>query len=145
MSKQEPLLEALSLESLQVGAHPFIEPLLERLRLREFSRQAPSSPDPRVKLAAVASALVRVRNFTLWRHPLYEISESARGTVPAQRGLEPEQIELINNDRLGRTLDRLFVADRRSIVTPLIVHMTETFQLDLQRLHKDSTSITFYG
>ncbi len=145
MAKQEPLLEALSLESLQVGAHPLIEPLVQRLRLREFLQQAFSSPDPRVKLAAVDSALVLVRNFTLCRHPLYEVSEWVRGRVPAHLGLEPEQIELINDDRLGRTLDKLFVADRRSIVTRLIVHMAKTFQLDLQRLHNDSTSITFSG
>ncbi len=145
MSKQEPLSEALVLESLQVGAHPLIEPLIQRLRLREFLQQAFSSPNPRIKLAAVDSALVLVRNFTLCRHPLYEMSEWVRALVPEQLGLAPEQVRLINDDRLGRTLDKLFQADRRSIVTGLIVHMAQAFQLDLQRLHNDSTSITFSG
>ncbi len=145
MSKQEPLSEALVLESLQVGAHPLIEPLIQRLRLREFLQQAFPSPDPRIKLAAVDSALVLVRNFTLCRHPLYEVSEWVRAMVPEQLGLEPEQLQLINDDRLGRTLDKLFQADRRSVVTGLIVHMAQAFQLDLQRLHNDSTSITFSG
>ena len=145
MPKQEPLSEALALESLQVGSHPLIEPLLQRLRLREFLQQAFSPPDPRIKLPTVDSALVLVRNFTLCRHPLYEVSEWVRGVVPEQLGLEPEQVELINDDRLGRTLDKLFLVDRRSLVTRLIVHMAKTFQLDLQRLHNDSTSITFSG
>jgi transposase len=145
MSKQEPLSEALVLESLQVGAHPLVEPLIERLRLREFLQQAFSAPEPRIKLAPLDSALVLVRNFTLCRHPLYEVPEWVRGRVPTQLGLEPEQVGLINDDRLGRTLDKLFLADRRSIVTRLIVSMAKTFGLDLQRLHNDSTSITFSG
>lgn len=145
MSKQEPLSDALVLESLQVGAHPLIEPLLQRLRLREFLQQAFPSPDPRIKLDAVDSALLLVRNFTLCRHPLYEVSEWVRRMVPEQLGLEPEQAGLINDDRMGRTLDKLFQADRRSIVTGLIVHMAKTFQLDLQHLHNDSTTITFSG
>jgi transposase len=145
MLKQEPLSDALVLESLQVGAHPLIEPLLQRLRLREFLQQGFSPPDPRIKLAAIDSALVLVRNFTLCRYPLYEVPQWVRGMVPAQLGLEPEQVELINDDRLGRTLDKLFLTDRRSIVTRLIVHMAKAFELDLQRLHNDSTSITFSG
>ncbi len=137
--------EALSLESLEVGAHPLIEPLLERLGLRELLSQALGAPDRRVKLAPVDSALVLVRNFTLCRHPLYGMPQWVRRVVPAQLGLEPEQVELLNDDRLGRTLDKVFAADRRSCVTRLIVHMAREFGLDLERLHNDSTSITFSG
>ena len=145
MPEQEPLSETLVLESLEVGAHPLIEPLLERLRLREFLQQALLPPDSRIKLAAIDSALVLVRNFTLCRHPLYEVPQWVRSFVPTQLGLESEQVALINDDRLGRSLDKLFQADRRSIVTRLIVHMAKEFELDLQRLHNDSTSITFSG
>ena len=52
---------------------------------------------------------------------------------------------MVNDDRLGRTLDKLFEADRRSMVTRLIVHMAREFALNLERLHNDSTSITFSG
>ena len=82
MPKQEPLSEALVLESLQVGSNPLIEALLQRLRLREFLQQVFSPLDPRIKLPAVDSALVLVRNFTLCRHPLYEVPQWVRGIVP---------------------------------------------------------------
>lgn len=145
MSKQEARREALVLESLEVGAHPLIEPLLERLGLREFLQHAFARPDPRLKLAPVDSALVLIRNFTLCRHPLYEVPQWVRRMVPSELELSPEQVDLINDDRLGRALDKLFLADRRSVVTRLIVHMAQEFRLDLQRLHNDSTTITFSG
>ena len=111
--------EALALESLEVGAQPLIEPLLQRLRLREFLLQALAPTDPRMQLPAVDSALVLVRNFTLCRYPLYEVAQWVRGFVPSELGLAPEQVELMNDDRLGRTLDKLFEADRRSVITRL--------------------------
>ena len=138
MSKQEPLSEHLVLQSLQVGAQPLIEPLLERLMLREFLQRAFAPSDLRIKLAPLHRALVLVRNFTLCRHPLYEVSECVRGRVPAQVGLEPERVGLINDDCLGRTLVKPFVADRRSMVTCFIVHMAKVFSPDWRRLHNDS-------
>lgn len=137
--------EALTLESLEVGAHPLIEPLLERMKVREWLSQQLPVPDRRTKLAPVDSALVLVRNFILCRHPLYAMEQWVRRVVPAQLGLEPEQVRLLNDDRLGRTLDKLFEADRRSCVTRLTVHLAREFGLALERLHNDSTSLTFSG
>jgi transposase len=81
----------------------------------------------------------------LCRHPLYEMAQWARRFVPEDLGLGSEQVGLMNDDRLGRALDKLFAADRRSIMTRLIVHMSKAFELNLQRLHNDSTTITFSG
>jgi transposase len=137
--------EALSLESLEVGVHPLIEPLLERLGIRELLEEALPRAHPRAKLAPLDSALVLIRNFTLCRHPLYGVSDWARRMVPEALGLQPEQMSLLNDDRLGRTLDKLFKMDRRSVVTRLIVHMATQFGVDLSRLHNDSTTVTFSG
>jgi transposase len=139
------LTEALALESLYVGGHPIIEPLLKRLRVREFLEEALGRPDRRLKLPPVDSALLLVRNFTLSRHPLYGVPEWARQFDPKQLQLRPDQVRLVNDDRLGRSLDKLFVSDRRSLVTRLVVHMVKAFGLDLERLHNDSTSLTFSG
>jgi hypothetical protein len=65
MSSEAPRAEALSLESLELGAHPLIAPLLERLKLRELLSEVLPVPERRAKLAPVDSALVPVRNFTL--------------------------------------------------------------------------------
>jgi transposase len=46
---------------------------------------------------------------------------------------------------VGRALDRLFDADRRALVTALVVHMIREFQVALDQLHNDSTSLTLHG
>lgn len=51
----------------------------------------------------------------------------------------------LNDDRVGRTLDRLFDCDRASLLTELVVRMIHEFDLDLSRLHNDSTTVTFHG
>ncbi len=143
--KEEVLTDELALESLCLGGHPIIRPFLERLGVRSFLEQAFGRPDPRLKLPHVDSAMLLVRNFTLSRHPLYGVPEWARRFDPSRLDLRAGQVRLINDDRLGRTLDTLFKCDRRTLVTRLIVHMVEEFGIDLKRLHNDSTSITFTG
>ena len=52
---------------------------------------------------------------------------------------------MLNNDRVGRTPDRLFGADRSSLLTELVVSIIREFHLDVSRLHNDSVSVTFHG
>lgn len=139
------MADDLALESLYLGGLPIIQPFLERLRVRAYLDELLGTPDSRIKLPAVDSAMLMVRNFTLSRHPLYGVPEWTRQLDPERLELQPDQIRLINDDRLGRTLDKLFVADRRTMVTRLVVHMAEEFDIDLKRLHNDSTTITFSG
>lgn len=145
-AKEEGLsCDALVLESLYLGGQPIIRPFLDRLRVQEFLAETLGRPDPRLKLPAVDSAMLLIRNFTLSRHPLYGVPEWVRGFVPEQLGIAADQVQLINDDRLGRTLDKLFECDRRTLMTRLIVNMVQQWGIDLERLHNDSTSLTFSG
>lgn len=137
--------DKLELESRYLGGHPLIRPFVKRLRLREHLSEALGSPDRRLKLDPVDSALLLIRNFVLSRHPLYGVPEWARQFEPGQLDLDDKLLELVNDDRLGRTLDRLFQADLRTLTTQIIVHMGREFGLDLRRAHQDSTSVTFTG
>ncbi|MEW6755213.1 MAG: IS1634 family transposase [Candidatus Latescibacterota bacterium] len=137
--------ETLTLESLEVGAHPLVRPFLERLDLRAHLQAALGPPDRRWRLSPVDSALLLLRNFTLSRYPLYGVPEWARRQDPQAVELEPQQLALVNDDRLGRTLDRLYQADPRSLTTRLMVHMVRAFDVGLERCHQDSTTVTFSG
>ena len=137
--------DELALESLCVGGQPLIGPFLKRLRVRHFLAEALGPPDSRAKLPPLDSAMLLLRNFTLSRHPLYGVPEWVRRFDPGLLDLDKDQIRLVNDDRLGRALDKLFKADLRTLTTRFVIHMVEAFEIDLQRMHNDSTSITFSG
>jgi transposase len=139
------MAEPLSLESHEIGGQPLIAPFLDRLGLRTFFEGALGEADRRLRLSHTKTALLMIRNFTLSRHPLYAVPQWLSRFDPGELGLEPEHLRLLNDDRLGRTLDRLFKVDLRTLMTRLVVHMVREFDLDLDRLHNDSTSITFKG
>jgi len=54
-------------------------------------------------------------------------------------------VRLLNDDRVGRMLARLFDADRASLLTRLLLDAIERFGIDTSRLHTDTTSIRFSG
>jgi len=134
-----------ALESLQIGGHPILQPFLTRLGLRRFFQEALGRLDQRLALSPVDAALVLVRNFALSREPLYGVPQWASRFVPEQIELDGKTVNLLNDDRLGRTLDRFFLADLRTLTTRIVVHMVGEFGLDLSRAHNDSTTITFSG
>ena len=137
--------EGLELEAREVGALPIVRALLERLGWRTLLEKAFGPADLRLRLSHVDAALLLVYNFTLSRHPLYGVPEWV-GRFEAQAlGLSPEELALINDDRLGRTLDKLFELDLRSLTTQIVIAMTRHFGVELTRFHNDSTSITFSG
>jgi transposase len=88
---------------------------------------------------------VLLSNLLLAREPLYGLSAWAASFVPEHLGLVAGQPALLNDDRGGRALDHLFRADRASLLTAVILRAVGIFQLILEQLHQDTTSITFSG
>jgi transposase len=54
-------------------------------------------------------------------------------------------VALLCDDRVVRALDRLFDADRASLLTELTLGAISEFGVDCSQLHNDSTSITLHG
>jgi transposase len=134
-----------TLRSRTIGALPLVNHVVRRLRLEALLQRhlPPSAPHTPVPPGVALGVLVR--NLVLARVPLYGLGEWARPWVPALLGLQPAQVPLLNDDRVGRALDRLFDADRRALLTTLVVHMIREFQVALDQLHNDSTSLTLHG
>ena len=86
-----------------------------------------------------------VRNLTLGRQPLYGMGAWAAGYDPGLLGLAADKVGRLNDDRVGRALDELFVADRASLVTALGLAAVRGYDIDCDELHNDSTSLTLYG
>ena len=134
-----------ALSSYRVGALPIINRLLERMRLEEFLRLYLPRADRRCRIAPTIGVLLLLKNVLLCREPLYGIGEWAARYVPEVLGFADTQLPSLNDDRVGRCLDRLFQSDITSLVLALVTHVVREFQVDLDELHNDSTTITFHG
>lgn len=138
-------IPGFQLESWEIGALPIVNHFLDRLHFSEHLLEHLPAADARAKLKPVEGLGVLIRNLILARVPLYSQNEWAARKVPELLGLRPEQIALINDDRIGRALDRLFDADRSALVTDFVVHMVREFDINMAELHNDSTTITLHG
>lgn len=135
----------LRLESVHLAGLPVVNHFLDRLGLDELlGRYAPHT-DRRCLLPPATGLGLLVRNVLLGRAPLYALQEWASPFEPAELRLAPGQVRLLNDDRVGRTLDHLFDADRASLLTEVVVRAVRVFDVDLDQLHNDSTTVTFSG
>ena len=134
-----------TLSSYRVGALPIIDRLLERMRLQEFLRSYLPRADRRCRIAPSIGISLLLKNVLLSREPLYGIGEWSARFDPEALGFADSQLPSLNDDRVGRCLDRLFQSDITSMVLALATHVIREFQVDLDELHNDSTTITFHG
>ena len=134
------------LRSSTVGALPILNHFLRRMRLEDFLCSALPVEDRRTKLSPVKALLVLLRNLLISREPIYGVGEWAARHVPNLLGLAAEkEIVLLNDDCVGRALDRLFLADVPSLVLAVTTHVVKEFAVSLDELHNDSTTVTFCG
>jgi transposase len=133
------------LESREIGSLPIVNHFLDRLKLKQLLLKYLPVPDGRLKLRPVDALGVLVRNLIVSRMPLYRQGEWVRRVVPDLLEMDAEQLALVNDDRMGRALDRLFDLDRNALLTDFVVHMVKEFRVDLGQLHNDSTTITLHG
>lgn len=137
---------ATSLESLDVGATPLVRHFLRRLHLHElFEQHLPPLPGRRPALSSALVLNVLLTNLLLARQPLYAIPAWVARRVPEHLDLQPQQVPLLNDDRIGRALDHLRRADRASLLTALVLRAVREFAIDLSELHQDTTTVTFSG
>src|SRR5208282_3763346 len=136
---------ARTLTSYRVAALPIINQLLERMHLDKLLRSYLPLPDRRCRIDPSIGISLLLKNVLLAREPLYGIGEWAARFDPKALGFTDDQLPSLNDDRVGRCLDRLFRTDITSMVLALATHVVREFQVDLDELHNDSTTITFHG
>ncbi len=128
-----------------VSGLPVVNATLGRLGFDRLLSSYLPDPDPRCALDPARAIGVLVRNLALRREPLYGLGAWAAGFDPVLLGLRPGEAELLNDDRVGRALDDLYLADRASLTTALSLAAIRAYRIDCSELHNDSTSICLYG
>src|SRR3954463_14731785 len=134
-----------TLTSFRVAALPVLDRFLRRLRLDEFLRDHLPAEDRRARVPTATALLILLKNLLIAREPLYGVGEWAARHAPELLGLTPTQLPSLNDDRVGRCLDRLFDADIPSLTLAVVAHAVREFAVDLDELHNDSTTVTLHG
>lgn len=134
-----------TLHSRTIGALPIINHVIDRCRLRETLDKFLPAEDGRNRISTTTAILLLVRNILISREPIYGLGEWAAAFVPELLDLREDQLKSLNDDRVGRALDRLFDADFPQLVMAITQHVVTEFDLKLSELHNDSTTVRFYG
>ena len=134
-----------TLNSYTISVLPILDRFFDRLRLKAILRDHLPREDRRCRIATSTGLLLLLKNLLVSREPLYGIGEWAARHVPELLGLCPAQLSSLNDDRIGRCLDRLFDADIPTLALAVVVQAVREFAVDLDELHNDSTTITFHG
>jgi len=126
--------EKLRLRGLRVGALPILNRFIERIGLEDELTLALKNPGYADALLAL------IKNILVERNALYAVGEWVAlydvGLVAQGK---------IGDDKLGRALDRLFVADRATLQTRIVLAVMNGFDLKMEQIHNDTTSVMVRG
>jgi len=132
------------LKRFNISGIPLIKSVSEIIDLQPiFKKHIASYGNERVEVTDTLMFLIW--NITLGRQPLYELYEWIRDVDTKCHGLDKGKLASFNDDRFGRALDKLYAADRATLMTEIVVKMIKKINLDMSRLHNDSTTVKAYG
>jgi len=118
---------------------------VEQLDLEEtFERFVPTQ-DGRCRLPYATGLGGLVRSIIVEREPIYRHQDVLEGFAPDLFGITARQVKNLKDDQLGRALDQLFLADRGTLLADIVVAATRRFEVRMDQLHNDSTSIKLTG
>jgi transposase len=135
----------LSLRTERLGPLPVINHFLARLDLEGRLNHFVPTRDRRVRLPYAKGLGVLLRSILVEREPIYRQHEIVSTFADETFGLDAESVRYVNDDSIGRALDRLFDADRAALLTDVVVAATQEFDVALEELHNDSTTVKFCG
>ncbi len=137
--------DALALHTERLGPLPLINHFLERLDLEARLKRFVPTRDRRIRLPYAKALGVVLRSVLVEREPLYRQHETVSTFAPQAFGLAPGSAQHVGDDAVGRALDRLFDADRAALLTEVVVGAVAAFDVALEELHNDSTTVRFCG
>ena len=139
MKKNNEMLKRFAVEGI-----PLINSVAQRIDLRTiFSKYI--APYGNEKIPVVDTLMILLCNITGGRKPLYQLEQWAQRIEPRCFQLKQEQLLHFNDDRFARALDKLYLSDRASLMTEIVVKMIKAVSLDIDRIHNDSTTVKAYG
>ena len=137
--------DGLELRSYDVGALPLINQILARMQLKRILVERLPKDDSRTEMPTTDALIVLFANLLLAREPIYGVGEWAALFPPDLLGLAERDLPKLNDDRFGRCLDRMFDGVGPDLIMAVLRHVVKEFDISLDELHNDSTTVSFYG
>ena len=135
----------LTLRTQRLGPLPLINHVLHRLDLDALVAEFVPTTDRRQRLSHAKALGVLLRSLLVERDPIYRQQEMVGTFAPEAFGLDLQEAPHVGDDVIGRALDRLFDADRGTLLTRVVVSAVKRFDLALDELHDDSTTVKLMG
>lgn len=135
---------ARKLRRFELGGLPLIEVILRRMGLREILTEA-LGLSAREAISSADVLMLLAMNLALAKDPLYELAEWIDSLDLRPLGFDQRPTARFTDDRFGRALDKLYLADRASLQTRLVLATVRAFDVKLDRIHNDSTSVKACG
>jgi len=133
----------ISSATKRLGVMPMVKHYISELKMHQiFGKHIPVKPNEKLEPAQVLCMMVL--NIICASRPLYRVQEWLTDYTDgiSEKDLYAAQY---NDDRLGRNLDKLFEADRSSMLTEFSANAIKLHNLQTDDIHNDSTSVTFTG
>jgi len=128
----------------KVAGLPLIAEVIDRMNLRRMLGEAIGQHGNET-FPAVDSLILMIINLVQGKQPLYELEHWVQSLDARCLGYGSLPKGKINDDRFGRALDKLYKADRASLMTQLVMGVVKEFDLQLDRIHNDSTTLKACG
>jgi transposase len=97
------------------------------------------------EIPAVETLMLLVYNLIVGKDPLYELQEWVESIDFRCIDIGNYVTVEFNDDRFGRVLNKLYMTDRASLMTEIVVSFVKEFEIALERVSNDSTSIKAFG
>jgi transposase len=143
-SAKEDTMPKKTMRRLNVGAFPLMSAIIDKLDLKTIlSKHLRHHGNE--KISTVDSLIMILFNIITGRRPMYDLSDWVRNIHPQCFGLDEFDGTVFNDDRFGRATEKIYDADRATIMTEVVLNAIAKFDINLDQLHNDSTTVKAYG
>ena len=137
-------MDKIESKAKMLDVKPLITHYMNQLRLPElFEKYIPKTPQ--MAIAPSEALTMMIFNIINSPKPLYKVSEWTTDYLDGIGEFSTQEANKYNDDCLGRNLDRLYECKRDELMIELSVNAINAYQLATDKIHNDSTTITFKG
>jgi transposase len=134
-----------ALKTERLGPLPVVNAFIRKLGLDGLLERFVPTDNPKTKLPYAKGLGILLRSILAEKEPIYRLGEVVNAFAPEGFGLTSAEAAELKDDAVGRALDHLFDSDRGSLLTEIILSAKTNFDISLDEVHNDSTTVTFAG